>query len=67
MTTEQYWASLDSLASSKGTDRLLEAAELLCAHPELPLPLAVVVPTVASSTSSRRLMSRTLMQQGTDI
>ena len=37
MTTEQYWASLDSLASSKGTDRLLEAAELLCAHPELPL------------------------------
>jgi len=37
MTTEQYWASLDSLASSKGTDRLLEAAELLRAHPELPL------------------------------
>ena len=37
MTSEQYWASLDSLASSKGTDRLLEAAELLCAHPELPL------------------------------
>lgn len=37
MTTEQYWASLDTLASSKGTDRLLEAADLLRAHPDLPL------------------------------
>ena len=37
MTTEQYWANLDALTSSKGTDRLLEAAELLRAHPDLPL------------------------------
>ena len=37
MTTEQYWANLDTLASAKGTDRLLEAAELLRAHPDLPL------------------------------
>ena len=37
MTTEQYWASLDALASSKGADRLLEAVELLRDHPELPL------------------------------
>ena len=37
MTTEQYWTSLDTLASSKGTDRLLEAADLLRAHPDLPL------------------------------
>ena len=37
MTTEQYWTSLDTLASSKGTDRLLEAADVLRAHPYLPL------------------------------
>ena len=37
MTTEQYWQQLDTLAASKGTDRLLEAAELLRDHPELPL------------------------------
>lgn len=37
MTTEQYWQRLDNLASSKGTDRLLEAADLLRAHPDLPL------------------------------
>ena len=37
MTTEQYWASLDALAAAKGTDRLLEAAELLRANPSLPL------------------------------
>ena len=37
MTTEQYWASLDTLASSRGTDRLLEAADLLRDHPDLPL------------------------------
>ena len=37
MTTEQYWQRLDTLSSSKGTDRLLEAAELLRDHPELPL------------------------------
>ena len=37
MTTEQYWQLLDALASSKGTDRLLEAVELLRAHPHLPL------------------------------
>ena len=37
MTTEQYWASLDFLASAKGTDRLLEAAELLRSNPSLPL------------------------------
>ena len=37
MTTEQYWQRLDTLAASKGTDRLLEAAELLRDHPELPL------------------------------
>ena len=37
MTTEQYWASLDALACSKGADRLLEAVELLRDHPELPL------------------------------
>ena len=37
MTTEQYWASLDALASLKGADRLLEAVELLRDHPELPL------------------------------
>ena len=37
MTTEQYWANLDALASSKGTDRLLDAAELLRANPALPL------------------------------
>ena len=37
MTTEQYWANLDALASSKGTDRLLEAADLLRANPSLPL------------------------------
>ena len=37
MTTEQYWASLDALASSKGADRLLEAVDLLRDHPELPL------------------------------
>ncbi len=37
MTTDQYWQQLDTLAASKGTDRLLEAAELLRDHPELPL------------------------------
>ena len=37
MTTEQYWANLDALASSKGTDRLLDAAELLRTNPSLPL------------------------------
>ena len=37
MTTEQYWQRLDTLASSKGSERLLEAAELLRDHPELPL------------------------------
>ncbi len=37
MTTEQYWASIDALASARGTDRLLEAAELLRANPSLPL------------------------------
>lgn len=37
MTTEQYWQQLDTLAASKGTDRLLEASELLRDHPELPL------------------------------
>ena len=37
MTTEQYWQSLDALAASKGTDRLLDAAELLRANPSLPL------------------------------
>ena len=37
MTTEQYWANLDALGSSKGTDRLLDAAELLRANPALPL------------------------------
>jgi len=37
MTTDQYWQQLDTLAASKGTDRLLEAAELLREHPELPL------------------------------
>ena len=37
MTTEQYWQLLDALASSKGTDRLWEAVELLRAHPRLPL------------------------------
>ena len=37
MTTEQYWQRLDALASSKGSERLLEAAELLRDHPELPL------------------------------
>ena len=37
MTTEQYWQRLDSLASAKGTDRLLEAAELLRSNPSLPL------------------------------
>ena len=37
MTTEQYWQQLDVLAASKGTDRLLEAAELLRANPTLPL------------------------------
>ena len=37
MTTEQYWKQLDTLASAKGTDRLLEAAELLRANPSLPL------------------------------
>ena len=37
MTTEQYWQRLDALASLKGTDRFLEAAELLRAHPDLPL------------------------------
>ena len=37
MTAEQYWASLDALASSKGADRLLEAVEQLRDHPELPL------------------------------
>ena len=37
MTTEQYWQQLDALAASKGTDRLLEAAELLRANPTLPL------------------------------
>lgn len=37
MTTDQYWQQLDTLAASKGTDRLLEAAELLREHSELPL------------------------------
>ena len=37
MTTEQYWQRLDTLASSKGSERLLEAAELLRDHPKLPL------------------------------
>ena len=37
MTTEQYWQSLDVLAAAKGTDRLLEAAELLRSNPSLPL------------------------------
>jgi len=37
MTTEQYWMQLDTLASSKGPDRLLEAADLLRANPSLPL------------------------------
>ena len=37
MTTEQYWQRLDTLASAKGTDRLLEAAELLRSNPSLPL------------------------------
>ena len=37
MTTEQYWQRLDTLAASKGTDRLLEAAELLRSNPSLPL------------------------------
>ena len=37
MNTDQYWQSLDALAASKGTDRLLEAAELLRANPTLPL------------------------------
>lgn len=37
MTTEQYWANLDALGSAKGTDRLLDAAELLRANPALPL------------------------------
>ena len=37
MTTDQYWQQLDTLAASKGTDRLLETAELLRDHPELPL------------------------------
>ena len=36
MTTEQYRASLDFLASAKGTNRLLETAELLRANPTLP-------------------------------
>ena len=40
MTTEQYWANLDALASSKGTDRLLDAAELLRTNPYLPLLLS---------------------------
>ena len=44
MTTEQYWQSLDALAATKGTDRLLEAAELLRANPALPLliPLYII-------------------------
>ena len=37
MSTEQYWQRLDTLASSKGSERLLEAAELLRDHLELPL------------------------------
>ena len=37
MNTEQYWQKLDTLASTKGTDRLLEAAELLRANRTLPL------------------------------
>ena len=37
MTTERYWQRLDTLASSKGSERLLEAAELLRDYPELPL------------------------------
>ena len=37
MTTEQYWANLDTLASSRGTERLLEATDLLRDHPDLPL------------------------------
>ena len=37
MTTAKYWANLDALASSKGTDRLLDAAELLRTNPSIPL------------------------------
>ena len=37
MNTDQYWQQLDALSASKGTDRLLEAAELLRANPTLPL------------------------------
>ena len=37
MTTDRYWQQLDALAATKGTDRLLEATELLRANPTLPL------------------------------
>lgn len=36
MTTELYWQRFDTLSSSKGSDRLLEAAKLLRKHPGLP-------------------------------
>lgn len=42
MTTEQYWARLDALVSSKdsSSDRLLAVAELLRSCPDLPLLIA---------------------------
>jgi len=40
LTTEQYWKTLDALASSRDADRLLSAVELLRANPALPLLIA---------------------------
>jgi len=40
LTTEQYWKSLDALASSRDADRLLDAVELLRNNPSLPLLIA---------------------------
>ena len=63
MTTEQYWANLDALASSKGTDRLLDAAELLRTNPSLPLSSSPAATFMGvSGICSDRLMRGIRMQ-----
>ena len=65
MTTEQYWASIDALASARGTDRLLEAAELLRANPPSPCSSPAVTPMDASCICLHHLMRGILMQPAT--
>ena len=59
MTTDQYWQQLDTLAASKGTDRLLVQSFLSSS--------AVVGSMAVSGTCSRRLTSVARTQPATAI